>query len=193
MNASGCPIRSYLPCQEHLSLLQQVLVKVQTSLIWQLFLLVLFRIRDALFCCPTVYIILASPRSGSTFLVDQLNRSADLVCRGEILNPRYGVYGDLTRSPPRRIALHIIATFHSLSVIFSSVRAVGAKFFHDHLTMYGGSVCLGWLLGILDHPKVIFLRRENLLESYISLNIAFNTDIWYSTSISPTVAINLDL
>lgn len=148
------------------------------------------------------FIILTSPRSGSTLLVDQLNRHPQVLCMGEvycpntsintnihffstkhkILNPRYVVYGNFMdpKSSEQRVALHCRSCF---SKPFS-VRCIGAKIFLEHLRWYDWS--LFSLLETLKKPKVLYLYRSNLLESYLSLHIAFHNNRWYSTSLVNT-------
>jgi hypothetical protein len=206
MNAHGCPIRSYLPGEEHPSFLKAWWIYLSTSLVFQYALLALHRCGSWIWRPlgnhnQQRFVVLTAPRTGSTFLVDQLNRMhPDLQCRGEILNHRYAVYGDFSKRPAWRLGIHIRATLTSWPrnlwrVFTASKRIVGAKIFLNHLEMHG--VTIKWLLDQLEGgslpPRVIYLYRSNLLESYVSLAIAFKTDVWYSTRSSEPVAIRLDM
>jgi len=48
------------------------------------------------------------------------------------------------------------------------------------------------LLNALHNPPVIVLYRENLLETYTSLEIAFQTDEWYSETKMNQVSVEID-
>ena len=67
---------------------------------------------------PVRFCILAMPRSGSTALVHALNGHARMRCAGEILNPLYRVYGDISHARGWRRALHMrsLLSWHALAV-----------------------------------------------------------------------------
>lgn len=66
----------------------------------------------------------------------------------------------------------------------------GFKLFNEQLDYC--KLSLGVLLRKLHHPFVIVLYRENLLETFVSLKIAFQNDIWYSESTVNNVQIEID-
>ena len=85
--------------------------RVWHSVYAQVALTLLYRLlRPFLTTEPVSFVLFAMPRSGSTALVHALNGHPRVACAGEILNPHYRVYGDV--SPPShawRRALHIDA------------------------------------------------------------------------------------
>jgi hypothetical protein len=135
------------------------------------------------------FVIVTSPRTGSTLLVNLLNAHPQAQCNGEILNPAYMVYGDVCAAKPARQTTHVQSLY---SAPWSSgCVAVGAKVFIEHfhrcflepgafLRMLGASAG--------PKPKVILLYRKSLLETYLSLEKAFATDVWFSTSEDGTEA-----
>jgi hypothetical protein len=96
-------------------------------------------------------------------------------CRGEILNSRYLIYGNVKRRRREQLRLHVRSFFVKLPNRF-----VGSKF----LTHQFGEVDIrfGDVIELLQFPKVIVIYRENALESYVSLQIAQKNGIWYSES-----------
>lgn len=58
----------------------------------------------------TRFIILSTPRSGSTLLVNLLAAHPEIRCKGEILNRLYEWYPDVTSSSMARRLLHVAAT-----------------------------------------------------------------------------------
>ena len=65
---------------------------------------------------PVRFVLLAMPRSGSTALVHALNGHPQVACAGEILNPLYRVYGDVSRrSHHWRCAVHADAILAGLA------------------------------------------------------------------------------
>ena len=54
----------------------------------------------------------------------------------------------------------------------------GFKLFNEQLEYW--QLSLGDILQVLRRPPVIVLYRENILETFVSLKIAFQTDLWYS-------------
>jgi hypothetical protein len=52
------------------------------------------------------FVLFASARSGSTLLTLVLDAHRSVECAGEVLNPRYLVYGDMTETSSARLALH---------------------------------------------------------------------------------------
>ena len=66
----------------------------------------------------------------------------------------------------------------------------GFKMFNEQLEYC--KLSLGALLRKLRHPSVIVLYRENLLETFVSLKIAFQNDMWYSESTVNKVQIEVN-
>ena len=145
------------------------------------------------------FVIVCSPRSGSTLLVEALDAHPQMVCKGEILNPLYEVYGNVRSRPWWRVKLHWLAMFtpplcprlHETMCCGWRSRpnaavAIGAKMFHVHAGP-GALECgatVSRLLGALAHhrhrPLLVLLYRRCMLSSYLSLSRAFETDSWFA-------------
>jgi hypothetical protein len=137
----------HLPQRQRLSVLAQLLIWLQRNILAQALLLLLLRALPLLRCCrhrrqtahdPQPFVILCAPRTGSTLLVEQLNAHPEAVCRGEVLNPVYEVYGDVTLRSWWRVRLHWLAMFAPPMLRWAgqgqrpAVKAVGVKLFHAH-------------------------------------------------------------
>ena len=155
------------------------------------------------------FILLAAPRTGSTLLLGLLHRGCPetVLAMGEILNPAYCLFGDVTRCGAARQALHVRALLgwqslatalpFGLEATFGlrrGCRAIGAKVFGEHLEACGME--LTGLLRLLrlcggsaaceaseasgegNEPRVVVLYRRCLLEVFVSLQRAFATDRW---------------
>lgn len=150
---------------------------------------------------PQPFVIVCSPRSGSTLLVEALDAHPQIKCEGEILNALYEVYGDVRTKAWWRVKLHWLAMFTpplwpQLHRTVCCARAlwkghgaqntvaIGAKLFHVHagpgVLQCGATV--GRLLRALPHPCpiVVLLYRRCMLSSYLSLCRAFETDRWFA-------------
>ena len=146
-------------------------------------------------CCAhrksTRFVILAMPRSGSTALVHALNGHPRVACAGEILNPGYRVYGDVSPPAPGwRRALHIDAILSALAARLLCLGAgravcVGFKALDEQLCFqgYGASLralCRGCaLLSGGAPPRVILLARRDLRAAFASRLRAHRTGVWY--------------
>jgi len=123
------------------------------------------------------FVILSSGRSGSTFLIQLLNCHPEIVCKGELLNRNYLQVHNLHGANSRVLINYILA-----SLIPSKfwLPFTGFKLFNEQLEFC--SLHLKDLLTALFYPRMIVLYRESMLETYVSLQIAFKTDVWYSES-----------
>lgn len=146
------------------------------------------------------FVIVCSPRSGSTLLVEALDAHPQMVCKGEILNPLYEVYGDVRSKPWWRVKLHWLAMFtpplypqlHKTMCCGWQSRptaavAIGAKMFHVHAgpgALECGATVSRLLTALLAHhrhrPLLVLLYRRCMLSSYLSLCRAFETDSWFA-------------
>ena len=118
------------------------------------------------------FLVLSSGRSGSTLLMQYLRCHPSISCSvDEPLNPdTHGLTGaDITPSTLISLVKAQLCSWKRLS---------GCKIFCEQLEFY--RVSFAELLSALRDPPVIVLYRENLLETYVSLQIAFKTDVWYS-------------
>jgi len=111
------------------------------------------------------FIVLSEPRTGSTYLQSLLNVHFEVCCKEDILSDEYG---------PREDPIADVGC--QLSALWQPT--VGFKTFPKHLTYH--HLTLRELIRHLDVKWVIVVWRENWLEMYASLQIALNTNIWYS-------------
>lgn len=121
------------------------------------------------------FVILTSGRSGSTLLTQLLNCHPQVVCKGELLNREELKKHQLIGADRQTLSNYILAGLLPLKLWISYT---GFKLFNEQLEYC--KLSFGKLLGDLCSPSLIILYRENLLETYISLKIAFTTGIWYS-------------
>lgn len=70
------------------------------------------------------------------------------------------------------------------------LRYTGFKLFNEQLEYC--NLGLQEVIQGLHHPPVIVLYRENLLETYVSLKIAFQNNIWYSENQVNDCSIDVD-
>jgi LPS sulfotransferase NodH len=148
---------------------------------------------------PVRFVLLAMPRSGSTAIVHALNGHPSIACAGEILNPLYRVYGDV--SPPAsrfRRALHIDAILSGLTAALgigtpAPASAVGFKVLDEQLVLHAyasreseASLCeLRRGCSVLSGdpaPRVILLARQDLGQAYASRKRAHRSGVWYDDS-----------
>lgn len=131
-------------------------------------------------------IVLSAGRSGSSLLVNYLNSNRQIHCHGEILNSGHEIYGTTEGKTREELIRHVASFFKKRDATY-----VGAKFLthqFDELDLTVSDV-----LEVLRRPKVIALYRRNLLETYVSLLIAEQTDTWYSSNVINNVSVMLDL
>ena len=131
----------------------------------------------------TPFVILAMPRSGSTMLATALNAHGSISCAGEALNRRYEWYGDPSHFGPRRRRLHVRATLAACwlgSGLHS--HCVGLKVLDEQLRRYYGQSAAplhSLLADVGATCRVVLCVRHNLLESYVSLQRAHATGVWF--------------
>lgn len=128
------------------------------------------------------FIILASPRIGSNYLVSLLGSHTQVICYGEIINSQ-GVLFDYPEYDPKRVTAfrdkYPIKFMKKL--IFrkyaSNIAAVGFKIFY-HQARQGRLKKVWPYLKNLPDLKIIHLKRKNLLKSYLSDRLAETTNVW---------------
>ena len=121
------------------------------------------------------FLVLSTGRSGSTLLMQYLRCHPEIMCRlAEPLNPETLTANGLTGS---YVSLDILISF-VMAQLLSWRRFAGCKILCQQLEYCG--VSLGDLLIALRDPPVIVLFREDALATYVSLQLAFKTDVWYS-------------
>lgn len=132
---------------------------------------VLFRI-SLLATCPIfalkrkqMFFILGYPRSGSTLLLSYLNSHPNIRCINEPLDGSV-YYGFSNQIKEPKLAL----SFLKLSLTCTSKSLSGAKIFLGQL--YNLGITLDDIVGIHRKAKFIILYRRDLLEQYLSYEIA---------------------
>lgn len=131
-------------------------------------------------------IVLSAGRSGSSLLVNYLNSNRQIHCHGEVLNSGHKIYGTTEGKKREELIRHVASFFQKRDVIY-----VGAKFLTHQFDEL--DITISDVLEVLRRPKVIVLYRRSLLETYVSLMIAQETDTWYSTDVINNVSVTLDL
>ncbi|MDT0643051.1 sulfotransferase [Zunongwangia sp. F363] len=116
------------------------------------------------------FVVVASPRTGSNFLISLLSSHRNVYAYGELFNK-------ISDKNCRQIW---DSTF---SKKMPHVRAVGFKIFYDH--PLGSEDREVWeLINKNDNIRIIHLVRDNTLRSQLSLLVAYKTNIW---GLTPTM------
>lgn len=133
------------------------------------------------------FVILSSGRSGSTLLRLLLNCHPGICQLGEILNRE-----ELDRFKLRGYSRSGLIDYILARLLPAKpwLPYTGFKVFHEQLEFC--SLPLGDVLKALYNPPVVVLYRENLLETFVSLKIAFLTDVWYSDDKTNDCSIEVD-
>ena len=141
------------------------------------------------------FLILASPRSGSSWLVDLLRHHSALCVYGEVFNPnRIFTLPMLGSSDsPKILAVRdLFPARFAREYVFRGyeheVRAVGLKIFYSDLERVG----MGRLWNYLKADsalRVIHLFRRNLLQALVSDKIARETGHWRSHRSETTITL----
>ena len=125
------------------------------------------------------YVILSTPRSGSSHLVQALEAHPHVACLGEIFNAHGGALrrlGLLSEQMMTKLATEPLVYLEDLSEAWS--RRPDAK------PVFGFKMMLHHDPRVIDHLvgdsswRVILLRRENVLAQWSSLQIAKLTGEW---------------
>lgn len=133
------------------------------------------------------FVILSSARSGSTLLRFLLNGHPKVTCMGELLNRNYLQNNQLCRASSHVLVNYILASLLPLKLWLPFT---GFKLFHEQMEFC--NLRFKDILSALLYPPVIVLFRENMLETYTSLQIAFKTDVWYSEGNTRRERIDID-
>lgn len=111
------------------------------------------------------FVIISTARTGSNLLVSLLNSHPKISCHGEV----FKVYTN-----KEALQSNWDAIFRNTK---TKKQCVGFKLFYEH--PLNSSNKFIWDLIENDHSiKIIHLKRNNLLKSYTSLQIAYKSDVW---------------
>ncbi len=119
-----------------------------------------------------VFIILGSPRTGSTLLHTYLNTHPNIWSLGEAIGMDFSKKVSRSRYDPIGYFENII-----LKPFPKQIQAVGFKVFYQYANIAEALVVIKYLQK-MKHLKVIHLYRKNRLRSLVSLKIAERTQIW---------------
>lgn len=145
------------------------------------------------------FIILGSPRVGSTWILSALTSHPHVIGYGEIFDNvnflenlndplPYALYPDETMAyfeklkeedPAGLLDNYIYRKYHE------AIKCVGFKFFYDQPEH---EPCRSKVLNYLtfhNDISIIHIKRKNLLESIVSLEIALTTNNWVKTPNNP--------
>ena len=127
------------------------------------------------------FVIYSHPRSGSNYLCEALNLSEDIICHGELFNPDEVVYAAKSKCARKELEEREVNELQFLNDVYQTreARAVGFK----HFVSYSKEVS-NYVLRNKEIKKLI-LQRKNLLRSFVSLEIAFQTNVWFELKNSP--------
>lgn len=130
----------------------------------------------------SAFALLCEPRSGSTLLHTYLNSHPQVLSYGEVLRM------ELEKgNRSNNIVSDIIFKPHA-----PQIKAVGLKLFYEYVDHPDYRDSFSQIVERKD-VKVIHLVRKNLLELYVSLKTAEQTNVWSATQLSKqTVAIQVD-
>lgn len=121
------------------------------------------------------FVVLSSGRSGSTLLTQLLDSHPQIMCKRELLNRDELWEYKLLRADEQTLCTYVSASLFPKSLRLSYT---GFKLFNEQLEFCKLSLCK--LLRDLWSPSLIILYRKDLLETYVSLQIAFQQDVWVS-------------
>lgn len=132
-------------------------------------------------------IVISSERSGSTWLTELLNSHNNINITGGILNlhnqGKIDQHHQLKYNNsllPIYIRANLVPTFRQivLSLWCKHNSYTGFKLFHWQCSEMGTD--LDEILQIMRNPDIILLYRNNLLERFVSHEIALDNGRWYS-------------
>ena len=139
------------------------------------------------------FIILSSGRSGSSMLTMLMNCHPSIFCHTlELLNPDELIQYNLVRDGSTVVSSHHLIKYIKARLVPWKpwLPYTGFKLFNEQIEFC--KLPLGNLLNALHSPPVIVLYRENLLETYVSLQISFQTGIWFSEQKINQLSIEID-
>jgi hypothetical protein len=126
-----------------------------------------------------LFVVLAQPRTGSTFLCDLLDHHPAVACHDELFHRRWvGLngtgYDDLKSLPQREAApLAFLASVVARGLARPGVTRVGFKYFPEH------EPAIAALLAERPSIPVVRLRRRSVLAQYASFRNALAARDWF--------------
>jgi hypothetical protein len=135
---------------------------------------------------PRTIVLLSSYRFGSSLMMNYLNAHPEIYRRGEVLNPDEIIYGDFQSASRARVTLHLKAMCFAPPGRVALVKLMDSQIEDNGLT-------LDDVITALDQPYIIAVYRRDLLSAYVSLHIAHQNGVWYSTDRVNDLRISIQL
>ena len=126
-------------------------------------------------CARESFLILSAGRSGSTLLMQYLRCHPEITC--SLTEPLNGKTLRLHGLPGSNVSPATLINY-LMAQLLSWRRRAGCKIFCQQLEFY--RISFSDLSTALRDPPVIVLFREDALATYVSLQLAFKTDVWFS-------------
>jgi LPS sulfotransferase NodH len=132
----------------------------------------------------TKFVIFSTERSGSSLLVTLLKSHSNITCFGEIFNKTSVIFSTPDYPPVNNSLVFKLRNLNPVKfiqdIIFKKYsdnkKAVGFKIHYDQGQQYKSV-----LKYITNDPyvKIIFLNRQNMLETFLSKKLAYKTGVWF--------------
>ena len=124
------------------------------------------------------FIILSTPRTGSTLLQAYLNQHPGIFCQGEIYNTDHLKLHGKPQKIKREQQEDVIKFLYTygFGLHFAKLKAVGFKLFYRHFSKQNR---LWEHIAADTSIKIIHLNRENYLKTLVSHKIARKTNQWH--------------
>jgi hypothetical protein len=135
---------------------------------------------------PRTIVLLSSYRFGSSLMMNYLNAHPGIYRRGEVLNPDEIIYGNLHGASRARVTLHLKAMCFAPPGRVALVKLMDSQIEDNGLT-------LDDVITTLNQPYIIAVYRRDLLSAYVSLRIAHQNGVWYSTDRANDLRIPIQL
>ncbi len=131
-----------------------------------------------------MFVIQSMPRCGTHLVLTALQSHPDLTCYGEVLNPFSTVHGfpDINPTAPKLIKHCKSAAkptgFAAHAYVGLGPHERGPGIDKEFLSQKTVRCEVGFWHNLPKDCKVVTLRRDNLLERYVSMALATKHDIW---------------
>lgn|GEM_PF-1934106 len=125
----------------------------------------------------TYFSIVSMGRSGSTFLQRLLDSHPEICCLGEMIS-KHAPYGKLSGVP--------VKTYVENTLFGTQQGVLGFKMPWDHILDYPEVFGVFRDLGF----RLIFLKRVNKLDQFISMKLAQQTGVWDSSATYPEQSVD---
>ena len=162
---------------------------------WNILWTILAWIKTLLLWIPSMnrsFIILSSGRSGSSMLRQLLSCHPSIFCHAELLNRCDLLKYNLARDGRIVVSSHYLIKFIKGWLVPESRGSLTPDSSSPMSKLSFVNYLSGNLLNALHGPPVIVLYRKNLLETYVSLQIAWQTGNWYSERKINELSIKID-